>query len=173
MAKVPTFGEIRRRLRDEGWMPRRQNGSHEHWYHNETGRGPVTLAGKDSQRPAPGTWNSIQEQAGWRLREPAGRQMPPPGILHQIALSPGWRAVFTGGETVTPIRVIVESVIENGQLLNFSAYAPEWPGCVAAAETREETVALMRDALAGHISSIIGHQLEPQDLLLTITDAEQ
>ena len=41
-------------------------------------------------------------------------------------------------------------IIERGSN-NFSAYAPDFPGCVAAADTEEETIKLMREALAMHI----------------------
>jgi predicted RNase H-like HicB family nuclease len=37
---------------------------------------------------------------------------------------------------------------------NFSAYAPDFPGCVAAAKTEDETVKLMREALALHIEDM-------------------
>jgi len=37
---------------------------------------------------------------------------------------------------------------------NFSAYAPDFPGCVAAADTEEETAALMKQALASHIEDM-------------------
>ena len=37
---------------------------------------------------------------------------------------------------------------------NFSAYAPDFPGCVAAAETEEETIKLMQEALAMHIEDM-------------------
>ncbi len=33
----------------------------------------------------------------------------------------------------------------------FSAYSPDLDGCVAAAEGREETIELMREAIAFHI----------------------
>jgi predicted RNase H-like HicB family nuclease len=33
----------------------------------------------------------------------------------------------------------------------YSAYAPDLPGCVAAADTLEETEALMREAIAEHV----------------------
>ena len=33
----------------------------------------------------------------------------------------------------------------------YSAYAPDLPGCVAAADTLEDTEALMREAIAGHV----------------------
>jgi predicted RNase H-like HicB family nuclease len=36
--------------------------------------------------------------------------------------------------------------IEHGPK-NFSAYAPDFPGCVAAAATEEETMVLMKEAL--------------------------
>lgn len=34
--------------------------------------------------------------------------------------------------------------------LNFAAYAPDVPGCVAAADTVEETIQLMQEALVMH-----------------------
>jgi predicted RNase H-like HicB family nuclease len=34
---------------------------------------------------------------------------------------------------------------------NYSAYAPDLPGCVATGDTIEETIALMREAMALHI----------------------
>ncbi|MBS4028188.1 MAG: type II toxin-antitoxin system HicB family antitoxin [Ignavibacteriales bacterium] len=36
----------------------------------------------------------------------------------------------------------------------FSAYSPDVPGCVAAAETIEETEALMAEALEFHLEDI-------------------
>ncbi len=44
-------------------------------------------------------------------------------------------------------------IIERGPN-NFSAYAPDFPGCVAAADTEEETIKLMREALAMHIEDM-------------------
>jgi predicted RNase H-like HicB family nuclease len=44
-------------------------------------------------------------------------------------------------------------IIERGSN-NFSAYAPDFPGCVAAADTEEETVRLMKEALALHIEDM-------------------
>jgi predicted RNase H-like HicB family nuclease len=37
---------------------------------------------------------------------------------------------------------------------NFSAYAPDFPGCVAAADTEAETIALMKEALELHIEDL-------------------
>ena len=37
---------------------------------------------------------------------------------------------------------------------NYSAYAPDFPGCVAAADSEDEIVALMREALALHIEDM-------------------
>ena len=39
---------------------------------------------------------------------------------------------------------------------NFSAYAPDFPGCVAAAEIEVETIALMQEALAMPIEDMRG-----------------
>ncbi len=44
-------------------------------------------------------------------------------------------------------------IIERGSK-NFSAYVPDFPGCVAAADTEEETVALMKEALEMHIEDM-------------------
>ena len=44
-------------------------------------------------------------------------------------------------------------IIEEGPT-SFSAYVPDLPGCVAAAETREEMLALMQEALEFHIEEI-------------------
>ena len=41
-------------------------------------------------------------------------------------------------------------ILEQGER-SWSAYVPDLPGCVAAGETREETEALMRDAVALHL----------------------
>ncbi|HEV2329604.1 MAG TPA: type II toxin-antitoxin system HicB family antitoxin [Verrucomicrobiae bacterium] len=44
-------------------------------------------------------------------------------------------------------------IIEHGPE-NFSAYAPDFPGCVAAAETEKETLALLKEALEMHIEDM-------------------
>jgi predicted RNase H-like HicB family nuclease len=38
---------------------------------------------------------------------------------------------------------------------NWSAYVPDLPGCVAAADTREETARLIREAVEFHIEGMI------------------
>ena len=37
---------------------------------------------------------------------------------------------------------------------NYSAYAPDFPGCVAAGDTLEETERLMREAIELYIESL-------------------
>jgi predicted RNase H-like HicB family nuclease len=44
-------------------------------------------------------------------------------------------------------------IIESGPK-NFSAHAPDFPGCVAAADTEAETIALMKEALKLHIEDM-------------------
>ncbi len=39
----------------------------------------------------------------------------------------------------------------------FSAYVPDLPGCVAAGETREETMKLIREAIAFHLEGMRMH----------------
>ena len=44
-------------------------------------------------------------------------------------------------------------VVEKGPE-SFGAYVPDLPGCVAAAETREEVLALIREAIEFHIEGL-------------------
>jgi len=44
-------------------------------------------------------------------------------------------------------------IIEEGPQ-SFGAYAPDLPGCVAVGETREQTLALMREAIAFHLEGL-------------------
>jgi predicted RNase H-like HicB family nuclease len=39
----------------------------------------------------------------------------------------------------------------------FSGHVPDLPGCVAAGETREETIALLRDAIEFHLEGMRLH----------------
>ena len=45
-------------------------------------------------------------------------------------------------------------VVEGGDGTGFSAYAPDLPGCVAAAKTVEECERLMREAIVFHLEGI-------------------
>ncbi len=45
-------------------------------------------------------------------------------------------------------------IIEHGPE-NFNTYAPDFPGCVAAADTEKETLALMKEALEMHIEDML------------------
>ena len=40
---------------------------------------------------------------------------------------------------------------------NWAAYVPDLPGCVATGDTREETEALIREAIALHVESLLAH----------------
>jgi predicted RNase H-like HicB family nuclease len=44
-------------------------------------------------------------------------------------------------------------VVEQGPK-SFGAYVPDLPGCVAAAETREEVLSLIREAIEFHIEGL-------------------
>lgn len=44
-------------------------------------------------------------------------------------------------------------ILERGPA-NYSAYAPDFPGCVTAADTEQATVALMKEALEMHIEDM-------------------
>jgi predicted RNase H-like HicB family nuclease len=44
-------------------------------------------------------------------------------------------------------------VVEKGAQ-SFGAYVPDMPGCIAAAETRDEVLTLIREAIELHIESL-------------------
>jgi predicted RNase H-like HicB family nuclease len=44
-------------------------------------------------------------------------------------------------------------VVEQGPT-SFGAYVPDLPGCVAAAQTRAEALALIREAIALHVDEL-------------------
>ncbi len=44
-------------------------------------------------------------------------------------------------------------VIEKGET-SFGAYVPDLPGCVAAAETRDEVLQLIREAIEFHLETM-------------------
>ena len=44
-------------------------------------------------------------------------------------------------------------IIEEGPE-SFGAYAPDLPGCVAVGEAHEQTLALMREAIAFHLEGL-------------------
>ncbi len=52
---------------------------------------------------------------------------------------------------MSPMEYLV--IIEEGPA-SFSAYVPDLPGCAAAAETREETLSLMQEAIEFHIEEM-------------------
>jgi predicted RNA binding protein YcfA (HicA-like mRNA interferase family) len=56
------FREVRRALRDAGWVQVRQAGSHETW-RSDDGR-VVTVAGKDSDTVPVGTLSAIRRATG-------------------------------------------------------------------------------------------------------------
>lgn len=43
-------------------------------------------------------------------------------------------------------------IFEGDDASGYSAYSPDVPGVVAAADTRQETEQLMREAMAGHLA---------------------
>ncbi len=61
----PKVCAILRRLEQDGWQQVRQRGSHRIFRHPRK-PGTVTVPDHPNDEPAPGTWQSIQEQAGWK-----------------------------------------------------------------------------------------------------------
>ena len=55
---------------------------------------------------------------------------------------------------------------------NYSAYAPDLPGCVATGESVEETLANMRDAIALHLRGLREDGLPVPDPSSTTTYVE-
>ncbi|MCB1057476.1 MAG: type II toxin-antitoxin system HicB family antitoxin [Acidobacteria bacterium] len=48
------------------------------------------------------------------------------------------------------------AIIERGET-GFGAYVPDLPGCIAAAESKQEVVNLIRDAVEFHIEGLVEH----------------
>jgi predicted RNase H-like HicB family nuclease len=64
-------------------------------------------------------------------------------------------------------------VIEGAQGENYSAYAPDLPGCIATGATIEETGREMHDAIAFHLEGLrdVGEPIpEPSNLTATYVD---
>src|SRR5262249_49328102 len=58
-----------------------------------------------------------------------------------------------GGELMSdPLRYLV--VFEHSEGTGYSAWVPDLPGCIAAAETREECERLIREAIALHLTGM-------------------
>lgn len=61
----PKNRDIRRWLREDGYvLLKKRATSHEQWV-NPTKRGRVTVSGADGDEPHVGTWRSIRKQAHW------------------------------------------------------------------------------------------------------------
>lgn len=48
-------------------------------------------------------------------------------------------------------------VVERGEDGGFGAWSPDLPGCVAAADTDDECVQLMREAVVLHLDDLRAH----------------
>jgi predicted RNase H-like HicB family nuclease len=62
-------------------------------------------------------------------------------------------------------------VVERGAS-SFGAYVPDLPGCVAAGETREEVLDLIREAIEFHIEGLReeGHPVPPPSSTSAVVD---
>ena len=47
-------------------------------------------------------------------------------------------------------------IIEKGPT-SYGAWIPDLPGCVAAGDTREEVISLIREAMADHVELMVKH----------------
>ena len=65
---MPKVRDAIRIVERDGWRHVRTRGSHRHFLHPEK-PGKVTIPGHPGDDLPPGTWQSIQEQAGLRGRE--------------------------------------------------------------------------------------------------------
>lgn len=64
-------------------------------------------------------------------------------------------------------------VVEQGPK-SFGAYVPDLPGCVAAAETREEVLSLIREAIEFHIEGLRqdGQAIPPPSSSCEVVDVQ-
>jgi predicted RNA binding protein YcfA (HicA-like mRNA interferase family) len=59
------YRDFTRRMRDEGWQLKKQEGSHQKWVHL-TKPGKVTIAGHPNDDIPPGTLKAMRKQAGMK-----------------------------------------------------------------------------------------------------------
>ena len=64
------------------------------------------------------------------------------------------------------------TVILERSRTGYGAYAPDLPGCVAVGETREQTVALMREAMELHLESMTEDGDEIPELISSAVEIE-
>jgi predicted RNase H-like HicB family nuclease len=64
-------------------------------------------------------------------------------------------------------------VIEKGAT-SFGAYVPDLPGCVAAGDTRDEALKLIREAIEFHIEGLKreGHPVPPPSSTSEVVDVQ-
>jgi len=64
-------------------------------------------------------------------------------------------------------------VVEKGQN-SFGAYVPDLPGCIAAAESRDEVLKLIREAIEFHIGGLRedGQPIPPASSFSAIVDVK-
>ena len=74
-------------------------------------------------------------------------------ILMERIIAHDWTLVTNNWREFLAWKMRCTIIIEPGPA-NFSAYAPDFPGCVAAADTALETITLMRDALEMHVEDL-------------------
>ena len=72
---VPKVREVIRRLERDGWRLVRTAGDHRQ-YKRPGQPGRVTVTGGLNDDVLPGTWNSIQKQAGWKTSEEPEKEEP-------------------------------------------------------------------------------------------------
>lgn len=63
------------------------------------------------------------------------------------------------------------AVLEEGPS-NWSAYVPDLPGCVAAAQTREETERLIQEAIEFHLEGLSLDGITPPEPRYQRTDGQ-
>jgi predicted RNase H-like HicB family nuclease len=59
-------------------------------------------------------------------------------------------------------------IIETGPEGGYSAYAPDVPGCVAAAPTRDEVERLIEEALKVHLADMMDRPLPSEVVLVEV-----
>jgi len=114
---------------------------------------PVRAAERSQRFP-----DSLAPRSGERVRE-RGSFLPTGAVPRRASWGLGQRNVTARQSLARPLfskfhmNTRYTILIERGPK-NFSSYAPDFPGCVAAAATEQETLALMKEALEMHIEDM-------------------
>jgi predicted RNase H-like HicB family nuclease/predicted RNA binding protein YcfA (HicA-like mRNA interferase family) len=102
------------------------------------------------------------EEDGWYYRRTRGSHRHfkhpfKPGLVtvsgHRLTSLPA-RSTISSSKLVLRTNLMRYTVVIEKGPTSFGAYVPDLPGCFAAAETRDEVVSLIKEAIEFHVEAL-------------------